>query len=147
MSEKLVVEFLRDTQAPPVAVVMSWHGGDNPASAALTIAAFYTNLPIDLRASRFDARELASRFILWRAELSGWSASSLNIDAVLIEHDVVYGYQLVRVRTGREALHIELTTDEYTTESELREAEAVLKSASVSFEFIHCRQLSHAGDP
>ncbi len=91
MSDKLVIEFIGEDKQT-VAVVFAYHGGDNPAAAALTIADFLNQVE-KLDEPRFDdAGLLAARFVVWQSSISNGAGELAFLDVSLISRAEEYGY-------------------------------------------------------
>ena len=132
MSDKLVVEFYDQFLPTPVATVLSLHGGDNPASAALTLCDFLGQIQ-KLEKPRFeDAGVLAARFIIWHSTHVGGKRGLEVYDAALIHQATDYGYQLARVYATEDRPSVEIVQDRYTTTEEWESAEIYLKALNLS---------------
>lgn len=135
MAEKLVVEFYDGDARSPMAAVLVRHLGEDPVAAAIALAGFMTSLDAVRKSSHVDAGDLVSRFILWEADLAGCTASCPNIGTSFIAPAPGYGYQVVRLRTIHGAVHVEIATDEYTTDEELDRASSILSLARLPSSF------------
>ena|ERR1700739_294075 len=128
MSDKLVVEFYNEDNEPgPIAAIMSLHGGDNPASASLTISDFIAAVYASGASKGCDAYALASRFILWSGTRNQPDARCASLEAELIPINKSYHYQTARVFSGSERIRVELVPDRFTTRKELAEGNRRLK--------------------
>lgn len=131
MSDKLVVEFYDRLSPTPVATVLTLHGGDNPASAALTLCDFIGQVRV-LQEPRFeDAGVLAARFIIWQTASVGGEKDIEPYEVTLIHPAIEYGYQLARVYANEGRPSIEIVRDQYTTPEEMTSAETLLKSLNL----------------
>jgi hypothetical protein len=128
MSDKLVVEFYcLENLAQPVASVLARHGGDNPSSAATTLADFFDTISA-LPESRFDdVGILAARFIAWESSRSAGLNPSDSIDVSLVPFQENYGYQTARVYARINRPYVHCVEDEWTTEQEMIEAAIILR--------------------
>jgi hypothetical protein len=132
MSDKLIVEFYSfEHPELPVACVLACHGGDNPSSAATTLADFFESVSA-LSEPRFgDAGLLAARFIVWQAAQE-LDRGSLDFSGVaLVPFQPSNGYQTVRVYSGEHRPYVHCVKDEWTTRHELIEAAIILRQNSV----------------
>lgn len=127
MSDKLVVEFC-DGSSPfdPVLAVMAFYGGDNPETAAETLADFFlqvVDLPdIDWR----DAGALGARFIALQQNIHYGYGELGTLGAVPIRRQSSYAHQLVRVFGERGGPLVEFVPDAYTRPEQLAVAKYVL---------------------
>jgi len=132
MSDKLVVEFygLEDA-AIPVACVLACHGGDNPSSAATTLADFLDSVTT-LSEPRFDdAGVLAARFVVWQAAQEADHDSLDFYGVALVPFQISHGYQTARVYADKRRPYVHCVSDEWTTSQELMEASIILRQDSV----------------
>jgi len=132
MSDKLIVEFYsHEDSATPVACVLACHGGDNPSSAATTLADFFDSVSA-LAEPRFDdAGVLAARFVVWQA-LQEADRNSLDFYGVtLVPFQKSNGCQTMRVYANERRPHVHCVHDEWTTPKELVEASIILRQDSV----------------
>jgi hypothetical protein len=132
MSDKLIVEFYSfEHPELPIACVLACHGGDNPSSAATTLADFFDSVSA-LSEPRFDdAGLLATRFIVWQAAQES-ERDSLDFSGVaLVPFELSNGYQTVRVYAGNRRPYVHCVNDEWTTRRELVEAAIILRQDSV----------------
>lgn len=128
MSDKLVVEFFQeDKPSNPAAVVLSVHGGDNPASASLTISDFLGAIRANSQGQIFDAHRLASQFIVWNSREDSACPNLSKPEAELIPVSDDYGYQTVRVFACEKQIRVEIVRDEFTTDEEMAEGDRFLK--------------------
>ena len=132
MSDKLVVEFYcPEDLTQPLACVLACHGGDNPSSAATTLADFFDKIS-SIPESRFDdAGLLAARFIAWEGSKGTGSGKFDFIDVALLPFEERYGYQTVRVYASDERPYVHCVRDESTTQQEMHEAAIILRQANV----------------
>jgi hypothetical protein len=140
MSEKLILEFYQMAERTPIAVILVHHCGEDPATAALTVAGFIASVKDAMASSSLDAGELVSRFVLWEAEISGSSISSRRVGTTFLQSASSYLYQLVRLRIIDGAVHVEIVTDEHSTEQELDEASIILTAAQLPTVFVASTQ-------
>lgn len=132
MSDKLTVEFYGpEDSAKPVACVLACHGGDNPSSAATTLADFFDSVSA-LAEPRFDdAGVLAARFVVWQTAQEA-NANSFDFYGVaLVPFQTSYGYQTARVYACESRPYVHFVNDEWTTPQELMEASIILGQDSV----------------
>jgi hypothetical protein len=132
MSDKLIVEFYSsEDSATPVACVLASHGGDNPSSAATTLADFFDSVSA-LAEPRFDdAGILAARFVVWQAVQEA-DRNSLDFYGVtLVPFQTSNGCQTMRVYVNERRPYVHCVSDEWTTPQELREASIILRQGSV----------------
>jgi len=128
MSDKLIVEFYAAYDlVTPTGCVLTCHGGDNPSSAATTLADFFDALAV-LKDPRYeDAAVLAARFVFWEAGKS-LESQPLDFDDVsLIPFQKDYGYQVARVYANNHRPYVHCVTDQWTTDQELFEAAILLR--------------------
>jgi hypothetical protein len=129
MSSKLVVEFYDMTSRDQaIASVLAFHGGDDPQSAALTLATLLSQVP----RRTLDAGELAARFIIWQQSLEGILNDNDRPAAILVKQKDSYGYQLARVHVSESGPVVSIVLDEYTKDEEMRTAEAILEMSPIS---------------
>ena len=136
----MIVEFYRNNDSTPMAVILVRHCGEDPASAALTIAGFVASVKDATKSALVDTGDLVSRFVLWEADIGGSSISSPHLGTSFCAPASEYLYQLVRLRTIDGAVHVEIVMDEYTTEQELEDASAILTAASIRTTFVAATQ-------
>jgi hypothetical protein len=134
MSDKLILEFYEHDCPEPLAVLLARFGGDNPASAALTIGAFLKCR--QLADKLYDAGSLVSHFILWQTQLDQDPGEVESPNTVLIRKEGKYPYQLLRLRVGPTSVNIEIVTDEYSTEDEILDARVTLQALNIPFSFL-----------
>ncbi len=134
MSDKLVVEFYesrKDTH--PAFAILSFHGGDNPVSASLTISDFLSATKSHSSTQNSDVYGLVSQFIVWSS--TNWPPigrlGAQCLEAELIPVSNKYGYQTVRIFAGSEPLSVELVPDEFTTDEEMHEGNEILELVSL----------------
>jgi len=127
VSDKLVLEFFeRPSTSEPVVTVMAFHGGDNPESAAETLADFFLQVDDLPELNWEDAGALAARFIALQQGIRyGFSELGL-LSAVPIKRQPKYGHQLVRVFGGKRGPIVEFVADAYTKPEELAVAKYIL---------------------
>jgi len=128
MSEKLILEFYgSDTSQEPVACILAHWGGDNPSSAATTLADFFSAIR-NLSNPRFeDAGLLAARFVSWQGQKDSGEQSYDFIDVCLIRTQEAYDYQVVRIYTdGEFCPRVEFVQDQYATKEELEQAAMIM---------------------
>ena len=132
MSDKLIVEFYAAHDlATPAACVFAFHGGDNPSSAATTLADFFDALA-SLSDPRYnDASVLAARFVVWEACKSSESNRLDFNDVSITPFQEDYGYQVARVYTDDDRPYVHCVTDQWTTDGELLEAAIILGQPDV----------------
>jgi hypothetical protein len=132
MSDKLVVEFYcSEDSVQPVACVLACHGGDNPSSAATTLADFFDKLAL-LPESRFDdAALLAARFIVWESSKGAGSNPLDFCDVALHTFRESAGYQIARVYARGDRPYVHCVRDEWSSEQELIEAALILRQPNV----------------
>jgi hypothetical protein len=130
MSSKLIIEFYDGTSSSePVAVLLAFHGGEEPEAAALTVSAFLTQIREPPNADETDARELATRFIDWQQSMEGDLVDGKCPAAILINPEHSYGYQLAIIYVDNSGVSADIVADEYTTTEEMDSAEAILSVA------------------
>ena len=127
MSDKLVLEFYDRRSTPePVVTVMALHGGDNPESAAETLADFFLQVGDLPELNWEDAGSLAARFIAFQQGIR-YGFSELGVlSAVPIKRQPTYGHQLVRVFGGKRGPIVEFVPDAYTNPGELAVGKYIL---------------------
>ncbi|HEY0309407.1 MAG TPA: hypothetical protein VGB94_14690 [Acidobacteriaceae bacterium] len=128
MSEKLILEFYgSDISQQPVACILARWGGDNPSSAATTLADFFSAIR-NLSNPRFeDAGLLAARFVSWQGQKDSGEQSYDFIDVCLIRTQEAYDYQVVRIYTdGEFCPRVEFVQDQYTIKEELEQAAIIM---------------------
>jgi len=132
MSDKLIVEFYNANEPEvPIACVLACHGGDNPSSAATTLADFFDSVSA-LPEPRFnDAGVLAARFVVWQA-LQEADRDSLDFNGLaLVPFQTSNVYQTARVYAGKHRPYVHCVSDRWTTRQELREASIILRQTSI----------------
>jgi hypothetical protein len=135
MSEKLVVEFCEDEDRP-VALVLVWHGGDNPASASLTLVAFLTELGGLIHGRSMSALELASRFILFQqVAFDSALGQPPLLDAVLVSHESGYGCQRCRLHAVAGRVRAAVVLDQYSTVEEIEDAKNIWEMSRIPCDF------------
>ena len=137
MSDKLVLEFYDRRSTPePVVTVMALHGGDNPESAAETLADFFLQVGDLPELNWEDAGSLAARFIALQQGIR-YGFSELGIlSAFPIGHQPTYGRQLVRVFGSKRGPIVEFVPDGYTKPEELAVAKHILEELASGLS--HC---------
>ncbi len=126
MADKLVVEFYCDqADKNPFASVLVLHGGDNPASAALTLADFLCSLRNAAGEHSINIGLAAAQFIIWANTLSGDHA--LGREVFLLPNGGETAYQVARLYPGDPYPLVEIMQDVYSSEAELNEAKEILR--------------------
>jgi hypothetical protein len=131
MSDKLVVEFYESRKdARPAFAILSFHGGDNPVSASLTISDFLSVAtgPLPTSGQNPDVYQLASQFIFWSS--MNWppitSFRNQCLEAELIPVSNNYAYQTVRIFADSDGTSVQIVPDEFTTDEEMFEGNILL---------------------
>lgn len=132
MSDKLIVEFYEsDDSVIPTACVLACHGGDNPASAATTLADFFEELSSLRDPGHIDAGLLASRFVVFESS-KGSGSSHLDFnDVSIVPFQQKYGYQTVRVFARKGRAYVHCVKDKWTSAKELLDAAIILQQEGV----------------
>lgn len=131
MADKLVVEFYEnEDQFEPVAVILSLHGGDNPASASLTLSDFIATTRAN-KSAQTDAYGLASQFMVWANKWGQLQQDSLASEAELIPKAKKYSYQTARVFVDSQRIRVQLVEDEFTSGREFIEGNDLLRTLSL----------------
>jgi len=131
MATKMIFEFYRMAELTPVAVILVFNCGEDPAAAALTVAGFIASVKEAIGTDSLEVGSLVSRFVLWEAEMSGSSISTRHIGTSFMEFAPKYVYQLVRLRVIGGSVHVEIVADQYSSEEELEEAAVILTAAQL----------------
>lgn len=132
MSDHLIVEFYdKPTQSDPVATVLALYGGDNPESAAETLAHFFLDMSFLRDLNWEDAGGLATRFILFQQDLHHGCAHLKSLAATLIERQPMNRSQLVKIYGKKDGPVVEFVRDAYTKPEELSVANYILKNISI----------------
>ena len=147
MSDILIVEFYGEPDRA-VAAVLAWHGGDNPASASLTLTEFLINLDNQIQNRQMGALELASRFIVSQVAFDPTFARGPELDAILIPTAASYGYQLCRLYVASGRVRAVVVVDEYSTTVEIEDAKAIWEMNNFRCDFLNSVEImalvSHA---